>query len=164
MRTSRIAVAAFLAVAGLLGGRCFAQAPTPAPGPSAQAAPAAEVKNSTPTPAVGTLYTGDKVRNPFLKSVSGGGGGGGCKPEEFSIHLLNLRAMMKDPGADYAVLTDACGALFIFRKGRLLDAREKPIAGVTGWMNIAQKTLTLQTAEKDVQVFRLGEQLEEEKK
>ncbi|MFA6316607.1 MAG: hypothetical protein WC943_04255 [Elusimicrobiota bacterium] len=152
-------------VVSVPAGPCFAQAP-------AAPAKAAEVQASTATaPAtVADLYPVEKMRDPFAKSSGGGGGGGGgadkCKAEDFSIHQLTLKAMLKDPRADFALLSDACGASYVFSGGRLYRdsvAKKNVVSGVSGKMTIAQKTLVLQTTEKDVQVLRLGEVEEEEK-
>jgi hypothetical protein len=50
---------------------------------------------------------------------------------------------------------------FILRGGRLYDMRKKPVKGVTGVIKPAQKTVTLTTADKDVQTLRLGEDADE---
>ncbi len=88
------------------------------------------------------------------------GAAGVCKDAgaaEFNIHALNLRAMGRDPDADYALLTDPCGGVYIFRKDRLYDNKNDTVAGISGAMKINQKTLTLQDQDKNVQVYRLGE-------
>ncbi|MBI4676330.1 MAG: hypothetical protein HY748_01980 [Elusimicrobia bacterium] len=146
-------VAGVLAAAGGVG-PCFAQAPAP------------DIKASTRPLTVAELYPVEKMRDPFVKGAAGAtaAGADACKPEDFSIHQLTLRAMMKDAKSDFALLADQCGNSFIYSEGRLFRgslAKKNIVAGVTGRMVIAQKTLTLQTSEKDVQVLRLGE--EEEK-
>lgn len=159
----------------LLGGALalFAAGPAVAAGaaaPAAAAPPAAQVGASTASAAtIATVYTADKVRDPFIKSAAPAPAAAtaaalalakGELPEapEFSIHALSLRAIMQDSGADYALFSDAnSGGTMLFRKGRLYDSKNKVIAGVTGNIKIKQKTVNLLTEDQDVQVFRLGE-------
>ncbi|MBI3551208.1 MAG: hypothetical protein HY077_01715 [Elusimicrobia bacterium] len=108
---------------------------------------------------VETIYTVDKLRDPFLKSALGGVSSKPFSPDDFSIHNLALRGVMKDQAADYALFTDnSFGVTFILRRGKLYDGKGKPVPGVTGSMNLKQKTAHLMTQESDVQTFRLGEE------
>jgi hypothetical protein len=132
---------------------------------AAAQAPAAGVQISTAAPTIESVYRVGKMRDPFIKIIAASSAAGVCKDAEvaeFNIHLLNVRAMMRDPEADYALLVDPCGVTYIFRKGRLYDTKDKRVPGISGTMNIEQKTLSLQNEEKDVQVYRLGE-VEEDK-
>jgi len=77
----------------------------------------------------------------------------------FNIHNLSLRGLMKDTAADYALFSDPVyGVTFVLRKGKLYDGKGKAVPGVTGSLNIKQKTAHLMTPESDVQTFRLGEE------
>lgn len=161
-------LAANFAWAGLmvLAGPGFSQTAAKAPEakiPMAPSAKAPEVKTSTATaPTVSGIYTADRLRDPFQRATSGGGGAAAGKafaPEDFNIHNLSLRGVMKDAAADYALLVDSnFGVSFVLRKGKLYDEKGKVVPGVTGSLNIKQKTASLMTREKDVQVFRLGEE------
>lgn len=144
-----------------------AAAPATAAAAPAAAAPAAsaakpEVKTSTtPPPSPSTIYTAEKLRDPFM---AGGGGAANAsgKPfsieTDFNIHNLQLRGIMKDAAADYALFSDtAFGATFILRKGRLYDMKNKAVPGITGKLKIEQKWASLETPDHDVQIFRLGE-------
>ncbi|MBI5625293.1 MAG: hypothetical protein HY924_16060 [Elusimicrobia bacterium] len=161
MNTGRLAWTLVLAAAA---GPCWGQVPPP---PAPKAAAVAEVKASTPAATLAELYPVEKMRDPFMKGSSGGSvDAESCKPEDFSIHLLVLKAMLKDPRVDFALLSDPCGASYVFSGGKLYRdavAKKNVVSGVSGTMTMAQKTLTLQTAEKDVQVLRLGEEEEKEK-
>lgn len=137
-------------------GRAAAAAPAPATSTGT-------VKASTATfvaPSPATIYTTEKLRDPFSMSA-GGARAAASKPfslEDFNIHNLSLRGMMKDRTADYALFSDSVLAgSFILRKGRLLDPRGKPIPGVKGSMDLKKKTAHLETAEGDVQIFKLGD-------
>ena len=57
----------------------------------------------------------------------------------------------------YALFASESGGTYMLRAGRLYNDRNKPIPGITGRIKLKQKTVELITAEKDVQVFRLGE-------
>lgn len=156
----RTAALSGILAAGLPAGLCLAQPPSGA---------APEVKGSTRTATVAELYPVDRMRDPFVKpSGSGSGsaaGSGACGLEDFSIHQLTMKAMMKDPRADFALLGDSCGKSYVFSAGKLYRGsvlKKNVVSGVTGRMVIAQKTLTLQTSDKDVQVLRLGEVEEKE--
>ncbi|MBI2361757.1 MAG: hypothetical protein HYV15_00005, partial [Elusimicrobia bacterium] len=78
--------------------------------------------------------------------------------ENFSIHSLELKGLMRDKKGHTALLFDAATATaFVLRGGRVYDPKKKPIPGVTGTIKMEQKTVTLMTADKDVQTLRLGE-------
>lgn len=138
----------------------------------ASAAPAPAVVKSTAAPAgapasalalstytVSTLYTGDKVRDPFMPSTVGGGGRPRDKnaPLVVDIHALELRGIMKDARSDFALFSTDNGTTLILRGRRLYDDRNKPVPGITGSINIKQKRAELITADKDRQPFQLGE-------
>lgn len=131
-----------------------------APGAFAQAKP--EVKASTGAfvaPQPSTIYTTEKQRDPFSMSGGGAAGGRSFSMDDFSIHNLTLRGMMKDRAADYALFTDnTFGASFILRRGKLYDPKGKPVAGVKGTMDLKKKTAHLETLDSDVQIFRLGDE------
>ncbi len=66
---------------------------------------------------------------------------------------------MKDGASAFALFTDPVfGVTFVLRGNRLYDAKGKVVPGVTGSLNIKQKTAHLMTQESDVQTFRLGEE------
>jgi hypothetical protein len=118
---------------------------------------------------VDDVYGGAKLRDPFMK-LSGAGASAAAvaappkdyDPEEFSIHQLELKGIMKDKAGMTALLVDMNSRFpFILRGGRLYDMRKKPVKGVTGVIKPAQKTVTLTTADKDVQTLRLGEDADE---
>ncbi len=131
------------------------------PAPSPVAASTAAVVVTTQT--VSTIYTGDRVRDPFLPSAMGAGiarrpdDAQSEGPEVVDIHAMTLRGIMKDARIDYALFTSETGASYLLRGGRLYDERQKPVAGIRGAIKIKQKTVELITTDKDVQVFRLGE-------
>ncbi|MDP3542088.1 MAG: hypothetical protein Q8T11_06410 [Elusimicrobiota bacterium] len=115
------------------------------------------------TQTVSTIYTGDRVRDPFLPAAMGGGSArrrDDAKtegPEVVDIHAMSLRGIMKDDKIDYALFTSETGSSYLLRGGRLYDERQKPVPGIRGAIKIKQKTVELITPDKDVQVFRLGE-------
>lgn len=164
---------AFVALGAVLAAAaCFAQparavssgappAPAPSSAPASAAAPAgAEVKASTAAPNPSTIYTGERLRDPFLPAAAGGANAG--KPfsvdADFSIHNLSLRGIMKDAGTNYALFADSgYGVSFILRNGKLYDGRNKPVPGITGKLRSKEKWAQLETVEHDVQIFRLGE-------
>lgn len=157
-----------LAVAGALALRGpLLLSAQPAAAPVAAAAPVPlVVQASTPTATISSIYTVEKLRDPFGHGGGGGAGAAAAKlfsPDDFNIHNLSLRGIMKDASSDYALLSDPeFGVTFILRKGKLYDSKNKTVPGVTGRIDVKQKTVDLVTQDKDVQVFRLGE--EEEKK
>lgn len=152
-----IALAALLVFCAV-GARAAAPAATPAT-PSA-AKP--EVKGSTApfVPASpSTIYTAEKVRDPFSPAAGGATSGRAYNMDDFNIHNLTLRGMMKDRRSDFALFTDnTYGASFILRSGRLFAPNGKPVPGVKGSMDLKKKSAHLETAEADVQIFTLGDQ------
>lgn len=131
---------------------------------AAQAAsfgPGAEVAASTAA-TVGGIYTADRLRDPFSRRSAGKGSARVFRMEDFSIHKLSLRGIMKDHASDFALLVDTeYDVSFMLRKGRLYDGKNKPISGIGGTINMNQKMVTLTAPEGDVQVFRLGEEEKE---
>lgn len=138
-------------------------APASAAGVAASTAAAPGVQQSTQT--VGSLYTGDRVRDPFMPAASGGGGSRAAKredgepepPPSADIHALTLRGILKDRNADYAIFAAETGETFMLRAGRLYNERNKPVQGITGRINLKQKLVELFTPEKDRQPFIIGE-------
>lgn len=151
-------LSALLASSALAAG---APAPvTPAPPPA--------LAQSTQT--VGSLYTGDRVRDPFLPASSSGARAArkeeGGQPEaspSVDIHALTLRGMMKDSAADYALFAAETGEVFMLRAGRLFNDRNKPVQGITGRIRLKQKMVELFTPERDRQPFIIGESRDKEK-
>lgn len=133
-------------------------APAPAPAPAVAASTASAYVPASPT----TVYTADKLRDPF---VAGGGPTVAAHPftlADFSIHNLSLGGIMQDRAESFAVFSDLTyGYSLILKRGRLYDPKGKLIPGVTGKLDVKRKTATLETADQDVQVFRLGEEGEE---
>jgi hypothetical protein len=164
-------------IAAVLLGSSAAAAPAPsAPAPARPAAsspsakPAASASaqssNAATPPMVGlstytvsTLYTGDRVRDPFLPPSMGGAVRVREKGAAFvtDIHALQLRGIMKDSSSDFALFTADDGTTLVLRGGRLYDDRNKPVPGITGRIQIKQKRAELMTADKDVQIYSLGE-------
>lgn len=116
------------------------------------------------------VYGGAKLRDPFQRLTGGGGVAAVAiaappkefDPEDFSIHQLELKGIMRDKTGLTALLSDMTTHFtFILRGGRLYDMRKKAVPGVTGVIQLAQKTVTLTTADKDVQTLRLGEDADE---
>lgn len=136
--------------------------------PPAMTPPAPAVKEPVLPPAAPTVeavYTGDKFRDPFLRAASANSSGpkaasaAASEPMEFSIHVLSLRAVLKDQGSGFAIIADmGAGISYIFRSGKLYDPKGKALPGIGGTMNIQAKTVTLKAADGDVQVLRLGEE------
>lgn len=143
-------------------------APASAAGVAASTAAAAPgVQQSTQT--VGSLYTGDRVRDPFMPATSGGGSrtqrkddGEPEPPPTADIHALTLRGILKDRNADYAIFAAETGETFMLRAGRLYNERNKPVQGITGRINLKQKLVELFTPEKDRQPFIIGESKDKE--
>jgi len=157
-----------LVLAALLDSASLARAQAPA---QAAAAPPAAATLGSSTATISTLYTGDRVRDPFLSSAMGGGSsrkpaekGEGGEPEVVDIHALTLRGIMKDSAKDYALFSAESGSSYLLRDGKLFDERNKRVPGVTGKIKLKQKTVELMTAEKDVQVYRLGEDEKDKEK
>ncbi|MBI4423318.1 MAG: hypothetical protein HY554_06305 [Elusimicrobia bacterium] len=168
-----------LRLAAALIGAAFAAAPDAfaalKPRAAVEAAKAAAEAKAAPAVAASTapakepetveeMYPVAKMRDPFAAVIGGGGSGSGASAtalvplEEFSIHGLVLRGVMQDRTGTFAVLTDPkYGAAFVLKRGRLYDAKNKPVRGVTGVVKVKQKTVELMTAEQDKQVLTLGE-------
>lgn len=166
MKTYALAVLFALALPGAtFAAAPAAPAPTPAK-PAASAPPVASVSVSTaPPPTPASIYTTERLRDPFAPLSQGGGGGGvnaagkAFGAEDFNIHNLSLRGMMKDSKADYALFQDEnFGVSFVLRRGRLYDSKNKPVRGVTGRLRVNDRWAELETAEHDVQIFRLGDE------
>ena len=129
---------------------------------STAAAPSASAANAlgVSTYTVSTLYTGDKVRDPFLSPAVGGGA---SRPRDrnvpyvVDIHALELRGIMKDGKSDFAIFSTDVGGRLILRGRRLYDDHNKVVPGITGLIKLKQKRAELVTADKDVQIYSLGE-------
>lgn len=152
-----------LLLAVLLGSPAHA-AGAPAVSTAAATGPLAQ---STMT--VGSLYTGDRVRDPFMPASSGGGRGPAVAdkdepqgPPVADIHALSLRGILKDAAADYAIFAAETGEVFMLRAGKLYNDRNKVVRGVTGRINLRQKLVELFTADKDRQPFTIGESKDKE--
>jgi len=144
---------------------------------TAAAAPAGSVVAASTSPAsaligtsthtISSLYTGDRVRDPFLPASMGGAPtrpvDDGAEPVATDIHALQLRGLMKDAFSDFAVFGSDTGQTYLLRAGKLFDGRNKRVPGVTGRIQLKQKRVELITADKDVQVFVLGEIDDKEK-
>lgn len=149
--TTTLLLQAFLTLAGPAGAA--------APAPAAVEASTAAAKPLT----VDDLYGGGKFRDPFMKL----GGPGAVvapvaakeyDPETFSIHSLELKGLMRDKKGHTALLFDPSTATsFVLKGGRIYGPKKKAIPGITGTIKMEQKTVTLLTADKDVQTLRLGE-------
>lgn len=157
-----------------------APAPAPAVNPAHQPAPRKpKAKDKAPgvdessgaAKALGVddIYGGAKLRDPFMKLAGSGvqaapaaAAAKEFDPEEFSIHQLELKGIMRDKAGWTALLVDMNTRLsFLLRGGRLYDLKKKAVAGVTGVVKPAEKTVVLTTADKDVQTLKLGEDADE---
>jgi Tfp pilus assembly protein PilO len=127
--------------------------------PKASNAPPAEVE---PPPTVVSIYSVDSLRDPFAKTDFHPPATP-LPPGEIDLNNLNLTGLMGDKAGDFAVFTDNTdGRSFVLRRGKLYDAKSllKPapraVRGVTGSLNIRQRTAHLAnaSAEKD---FGLGD-------
>jgi len=135
------------------------------PAPSAVAASTAPASSAigASTQTVSSIYTGDRVRDPFLPAAMGSSRprrSDDAKtegPEVVDIHGLSLRGIMKDAKVDYALFSSENGGTYLLRGRKLYNERNKAVPGITGAIRLKQKTVELVTADKDVQVFRLGE-------
>lgn len=144
----------------------------PAPSPVAVAASSAAARGliGVSTQTVSSIYTGDRSRDPFLPAAMGASSVRRVTdeknegPEVVDIHGMLLRGIMKDSKLDYALFTAETGGTYLLRGGRLYNERNKPVPGITGVIKLKQKTVELITADKDVQVFRLGEDDKEKEK
>jgi len=121
---------------------------------------------------VDEVYQASKYRIPFMRlTIAAGGGGGVSKtalqkewdPEDFSIHELDVKGIMRDKSGAFAILTDRlAGVGFVLRGGKLYDFKNNRIPGVRGKINVAQKTVYLITPDKDVQTLQLGGEEEQD--
>ncbi|MEK7234246.1 MAG: hypothetical protein AAB268_10555 [Elusimicrobiota bacterium] len=138
----------------------------PAPSPTPEAA--AAIGASTQT--VSSIYTGDRVRDPFLPAAMGATSARRVEdaktsgPEVVDIHGMALRGIMKDAKVDYALFASEGGGMYLLRGGKLYNERNKLVPGIIGVIKLKQKTVELITPDKDVQVFRLGEDEKEQEK
>lgn len=144
----------------------LALAAAAAPAPAAPAALPPLLGVSTHT--ISSLYTGDRVRDPFLPASMGGGAPRrveeeGAEPTATDIHSLQLRGLLKDKTSDFAIFGSDTGQTYLLRAGKLFDGRNKRVPGVTGRIQLKQKRVELINADKDVQVFVLGETDDKEK-
>jgi hypothetical protein len=133
-------------------------APVPAVSTSSSTSAADVLGVSTYT--VATLYTGDKVRDPFLPPSVGGGSVRARDrnaPVVVDIHALELRGIMKDGSSDFAIFSTDMGTSLVLRGRFLYDDHNKRVPGITGRIKLKQKRAELVTADKDVQIYSLGE-------
>jgi len=147
--------------------------PAPSPAPAAEAV-AASTSTAVPfgvsTQTVSTIYTGDRSRDPFLPAATGARIARRTDedkpegPEVVDIHGMQLKGILKDTKIDFALFSAETGGSYILRGGKLYNERNKQVPGITGNIKIKQKTVELITADKDVQVFRLGEDDKEKEK
>ena len=134
-------------------------APAAADSKRTAAAPVSVEVNASTTPTVDSIYTAARLRDPFAHWGASRGPARPFSMEDFSIHKLSLRGIMRDPGSDFALFVDnEAGGGFLLRKGRLYDPKKKAVPGVAGTINFKNKVVTLTAPEGDVQVFRLGEE------
>lgn len=144
----------------------------PAPSPDAVAASTAAAPSplAASTQTVSSIYTGDRVRDPFLPAAMGATSARRSEdaktegPEVVDIHGMTLRGIMRDPKIDYALFASEAGGTYLLRGGKLYNERNKVVPGITGAIRLKQKTVELITRDKDVQVFRLGEEEKEKEK
>ncbi|MDD5302212.1 MAG: hypothetical protein PHS14_03810 [Elusimicrobia bacterium] len=163
---------AFVLLLATAGSAKAGPAPSPIAAASAVAAStgAAHLPIGASTQTVSSIYTGDRVRDPFLPAAMGGARSRRTEdaktegPEVVDIHGMMLRGIMKDPKIDYALFTSEGGGSYLLRGGRLYNERNKPVPGITGAIKLKQKTVELITSDKDVQVFRLGEDEKDKEK
>ncbi len=139
------------------------QLPQRAPGASAAAnlsgTRGRAVVDVSTSATVGGIYTAERLRDPFARWGANHGHARAFSLQDFSIHKLSLRGIMRDAGTDFALFVDNdAGVGCLLRKGRLYDPKKKVIPGVAGAIDFKRKTVTLTASEGDVQVFRLGEE------
>ena len=108
---------------------------------------------------VATLYTGDHFRDPFLPQSMGVPSRARDKNAPFvlDIHELELRGIMKDGKSDFAIFSTGSGLTLILRGDHLYDDHNKRLPGVSGRIMLKQKRAQLITADKDVQIYSLGD-------
>lgn len=142
--------------------------PARAAAPPARAASTSTVVDASTgaarPPSIDEIYGGTKLRDPFVRL-----GGAGVSapaaaptkeydPDDFTIHALELKGILRDKAGPMALIFDPGSNMsFILRGGKLYDSKKKAVPGITGSIKIEQKTVTLMTADKDVQILRLGE-------
>jgi len=157
---------------------CSAAAAAPAAPPAAPAKPATSTPAVHPSTAaapggigvstytVSTLYTGDRVRDPFLSASAGGPARVREKgaPLAVDIHAIQLRGILKDAATEFALFKMDDGTTLVLRDGHLYDDSNKRLSGITGRIQIKQKRAELITEDKDVQVYTLGESGSDEDK
>jgi hypothetical protein len=154
-------------------------APPPVPSVATEKAAAPAVKASTSATAgapvvsalgvstltVSSLYTGDRVRDPFAAA----GAGGPVHVRDWSvplvvdIHTVQLRGILQDSSSDFALFKTEDGMTLVLRGGVLYDEGNKRVPGVRGRIQIKQKRAELITDDKDVQVYTLGETADDDK-
>lgn len=131
---------------------------------ASSAAPAvlgAEVRTATAT-SVSSIYTVDRLRDPFTRWGAGRGVTHRFSMEDFTIKKLSLRGIMTDASSEFALFVDnEAGVSFLLRKGRLYDPKRKEVPGVKGYIQIKQKKVTLESPEDGVVPFHLGEEEQE---
>ena len=136
----------------------------------ASSSAAAHLPIGASTQTVSSIYTGDRSRDPFLPAAMGATSSRryeGTKsdgPEVVDIHGMMLRGILKDSKIDYALFSSESGGTYLLRGGRLYNERNKPVPGITGAIRSKQKTVELIAPDKDVQIFRLGEDDKEKEK
>ena len=122
---------------------------------AASTAPVHADLDAAPAADVGSIYTVDRQRDPFTRWGGGHGRARAFSPQDFSIHKLSLRGILRGSGTNFALFVDNdAGWGFLLRKGRLYDPKKKAVPGVAGV--IKGKTVTLIAPEGDVQVFQVG--------
>ena len=152
-----------------MAGPAFA-GPVSSPAAVAVSTGAAQLLIGASTQTVSSLYTGDRVRDPFMPAAMGATSVRRVTdekaegPEVVDIHGMFLRGIMKDAKVDYALFSSEGGGSYLLRGGKLYNERNKPVPGITGAIKLKQKTVELITPDKDVQVFRLGEDEKDKEK
>lgn len=142
----------------------------PAPSPVA-ASTSTALPLGVSTQTVSSIYTGDRARDPFMPAAMGAKSARRVTdenkpegPEVVDIHGMQLKGILKDTKIDFALFSAEAGGSYILRGGKLYNERNKQVPGITGNIKIKQKTVELITADKDVQVFRLGEDEKDKEK
>jgi len=161
----KLSILAALIALALPGVARAAAAAAPAPSGAPATPPAVATSTAAPL-SPSSIYTAERLRDPFAPLTQSGGGAGGVSASgkvfsasDFNIHNLSLRGVMKDSAADYALFTDnEFGVSFILRRGKLYDGKNKPVRGVTGKLRVKDRWAELETADHDVQIFRLGDE------
>ena len=129
------------------------------PAGGASTAPVHTEVNASTAATVGSIYTAERLRDPFARWGASHGHARAFSLQDFSIHKLSLRGILRDAGTDFALFVDnEAGWSLLLRKGRLYDPKKKAIPGVAGAIEFKSKTVTLTALDGDVQVFRMGEE------